>query len=167
MSKARSHRRRAYMRLPIHEPSTPAGIVASGAQRHEFLLRSVPVWHSRSNDPCWRQLFASAYVRNLAHTACSSDRPRRGAQGRFDPFAKPAANDWSLRITGQPKRTPARSPLDLGEQIANTWAWTIAIACRATRLWWSGSLAVSARGAGRIVWHGWRRSMGQRSRYGI
>jgi hypothetical protein len=35
------------------------------------------------------QLSRSAYVRNLVHIACSQDQLRRGAQGRFDPFAQP------------------------------------------------------------------------------
>jgi hypothetical protein len=42
------------------------------------------------------QLLRSANVRNLMHTACSQDQPRKCAQGRFDSFAKPFANDRCL-----------------------------------------------------------------------
>jgi hypothetical protein len=45
------------------------------------------------------QLSGSVYVRNLVHTACSRDQPRRGAQGRFDAFAKPSANEASVSKT--------------------------------------------------------------------
>ena len=38
-----------------------------------------------------------ANVRNLVHTACPYDQMRRGAQGRFDPFAAPSANGRYLR----------------------------------------------------------------------
>jgi hypothetical protein len=39
-----------------------------------------------------------AFDRFLAQTACSWDRPRKGAQGRVNQFAEPPVNDRYLRI---------------------------------------------------------------------
>ena len=45
-----------------------------------------------------RKSSRSAFDGFLAQTACSWDRPRRGAQARLDPFAAPFGYDRYLRI---------------------------------------------------------------------
>jgi hypothetical protein len=51
--------------------------------------------------PLLAQGSRSAFDRFLAQTACSWDRPRRGAQGRHDPFAEPPVNGRYLRAPCQ------------------------------------------------------------------
>jgi hypothetical protein len=74
-------------------------------------MRPIPQLPAPSARPCrptgcpllprmagkWRKAAVAPFDRFLAQTACSWDRPQRGAHGRFHPFATPSGNGSYLR----------------------------------------------------------------------